>query len=181
MGSDCTLLLAHILDGKEYRPLLTSPDVAQHRTNWRQLIRHLIVCPPQDRTTVDRFHTQWHTSHHYIRALVDDDALLMDMLWVWLPRYEGPELVLYRGENIDRLERASLGTAWTNTEDTAQVFASGLNAVGSGGVILQARVPVDAIIAGPSEHSRYLGEHEYTIDSRRLGAVLQLRRFPRHT
>lgn len=105
----------------------------------------------------------------------------MDMLWVWLPRYEGPELVLYRGENVDRLERASIGTAWTNAEDTAQIFASGLNTVGSGGVILKARIPVDAIIAGPSEHSQYLGEHEYTVDSRRLGAVLQLRRFPRHT
>lgn len=171
-------LLDHILDGKEYGPILKSKDVARHRTQWRGLIRHLIACPPHDRALADRFHTQWHTGHHYIRALVDDDPLLMDMLWTWLPLYEGPDLLLYRGENIDRLVRGTIGTAWTNLEDTARIFASGLNAVGKGGAIVQALVPSVAIIAGPSEHSRYLGEFEYTVDTRRLGVVSEIARFP---
>lgn len=170
-------LLAHILDGKEYGSLLRSPDLAQHRTQWRLLLSQLLANPPTDRVLSDRFHTQWHTAHHYIRALVDDDALLMDMLWTWLPRYEGPELLLYRGENIDRLGLGIIGTAWTDAEETARMFASGLNAIGQGGVILQAHVPADAIIAGPSTHSLYLGEHEYTVDTRLLCAVKQLHRF----
>jgi hypothetical protein len=72
-------------------------DVAQHQTEWRDLSKRLIVCAPRDRAIADSFHTQWHVSHHFIRQLVDDDALLMNMLWVWLPRYNGPSVVLYRG------------------------------------------------------------------------------------
>ena len=30
-------LLAHILDGKHYDPMLRSTDVAQHRAEWRAL------------------------------------------------------------------------------------------------------------------------------------------------
>lgn len=37
MGSDYTSLQAHILDGKEYRPPLTSPDAVHHRTNSRHV------------------------------------------------------------------------------------------------------------------------------------------------
>lgn len=67
-------------------------------------MRDLITCGPEDRKLADNFHTQWHVCHHYIRALVGDDDLVMDMLWTWLPRYQGPDLVLYRGENVDRLD-----------------------------------------------------------------------------
>lgn len=103
----------------------------------------------------------------------------MDMLWIWLPRYNGPDMLLYRGENINRMERGKIGTAWTDKKETAKRFASGLNAEGKGGVILQALVPSAGIIAAPSDHSKYLGEYEYTIDTRRLAEVIELQRFPR--
>jgi hypothetical protein len=119
----------------------------------------------------DRFHTKRHVSHHYIRELVDEGKLLMDMLWTWLPRYKGPDLLLYRGENIDRLERGRIGTAWSVKEETGQMFARGLNAVGKGGVTMETTPPADAIIAGPSAHSFWLGEHEFTLDWRRLGTI----------
>lgn len=58
------------------------------------------------------------------------------------------------------------------------MFASGLNAVGSGGVILRTTAPSYAVIAGPSEHSAsWLGEREFTVDRRRLGEVEQVERF----
>lgn len=161
-------LLNHILSGGKFRPLLDSLDIQRHRSEWSQFIRELITRGPMDRKLADRFHTQWHVCHHYIRSLVSDDELVMDMLWTWLPRYQGPDLVLYRGENIDRLELGSIGTAWSTQEDKARMFASGLNAVGRGGVILETIAPAEAIIAGPSDHSIYLGEHEYTVDWRRL-------------
>jgi hypothetical protein len=114
---------------------------------------------------------QWHVCHHFLRELVDDDDLLIDMLWVWLPRYVGPDLVLYRGENIDRFEAGRIGTAWTGKQATAEMFAGGLNAVGKGGVVLRVTAPSTAIIAGPSKHSLYLGESEFTIDIGKLGAI----------
>lgn len=52
--------------------------------------------------------------HFRLRELVDDDELLMEMLWTWLPRYNGPDPLLYRGENIDRLKRGRIGTAWSD-------------------------------------------------------------------
>jgi len=170
-------LLAHILDGKRYDPLLRSPDVAQHRAEWRDLFKRLIACPPKDHAIVEHFHTQWHVSHHFIRELVEDDVLLMDMLWVWLPRYEGPSMALYRGENIDRFEAGNIGTAWTDKEEKASMFASGLNAVGKGGAILRTLAPVASIIAGPSKHSIYLGESEFTLDTRSLGEITRIRDF----
>ncbi|MGN6260293.1 MAG: hypothetical protein ACTHNO_06120 [Ralstonia sp.] len=138
----------------------------------------LTACAPKDHAIAERFHTQWHVSHHFIRELVDDDELLMDVAWTWLPRYKGPEMVLYRGENIDRLDRDRIGSAWSSKEETACMFARGLNAVGKGGVVLETTAPPEAIIAGPSSHSVWLGEHEFTVDRRRLVEVKRKCHFP---
>jgi hypothetical protein len=95
----------------------------------------------------------------------------MDMLWKWLPRYNGSELLLYRGENLDRFDLGRIGTAWSDKESVAKMFASGLNAEGRGGVILETTGTAKSIIAGPSAHSIYLQEYEYTIDRRRLSTI----------
>lgn len=176
--ADYPPLLNHILDGKHYRPLIEGPDVEHHRREWRALFNELIACPPKDPAIADRFHTQWHVSHHLIRELVADDGLLTDLMWVWLPRYQGPSMLLYRGENIDRFVAGRIGTAWTDKQETAEVFASGLNAVAQGGVILRVAAPAVAIVAGPSKHSIYLGESEFTIDVRRIGNIETVVRFP---
>jgi hypothetical protein len=160
-------LLSHVLSGKEFGPFLRSPDRPKHQAEWRDLIRDLARLPPSSKQLAEDFHTQWHVCHHYLRELVDADDLLIDMLWVWLPRYQGSDMVLYRGENIDRFEAGRIGTAWTDKQETAEMFASGLNAVSKGGVVLRANVPASTIIAGPSKHSLYLGESEFTIDIRK--------------
>ena len=171
-------LLDHVLDGKHYRPLLDSPEVERHRRDWRRLFADLIACPPRDTDISARFHEQWHVSHFNIRELVDDDDLVMDALWKWLPRYDGPAMLLYRGENIDRLDAGRIGTAWSNKEETAEMFARGWNAVGGGGVVLRTMAPAEAIIARPSAHSLYLGEAEFTVDWRKLGPIEKTRIFP---
>jgi hypothetical protein len=171
-------LLKHILDGKPYGALLSSPLIGQHRIEWRALFTLLRSVPPRDRATSESFHSQWHACHGFIRELVDADELLLDALWVWLPRYEGSDMQLYRGENIDRLESGRTGSAWSSNLETAKCFASGLNAVAKGGVLLQTKAPVSAIIAGPSNHSIYLSESEFTIDTRKLIAVEELGRYP---
>ena len=171
-------LLGHILSGKELGPLIRSAGRAKHQAEWRDLIRDLARLSPSSEQLAERFHTQWHVCHHYLRELVDDDDLLIEMLWAWLPRYEGPSLTLYRGENIDRFEDGRIGTAWTDKQETAEMFAGGLNAVGKGGVLLRIPAPAASIIAGPSKHSFYLGESEFTIDARKLGALDQVRAYP---
>lgn len=172
-------LLDHILGKNEYNSLLQSPDVERRRNEWREFFKTLIACPPEDRAIADRFHTKWHEAHHRIRELVDDDDLLIEVMRVWLPRYQGPPMILYRGESIDRFESGRIGWAWSSKEETARMFAAGLNAVGKGGVILKVNAPGKAIIAGPSAHSaNWLGESEYTVDTRMLGAIEEMRRFP---
>ncbi len=142
-------LLGHILAGKAFGPLLGSADRAKHEAEWSDLIRDLAGLPPSSKQLAERFHTQWHACHHFLRELVDDDDLLIDMLRVWLPRYVGPDLVLYRGENIDRFEAGLIGIAWSDKQEIAEMFARGLNAVGRGGVVLRVTAPSATIIAGP--------------------------------
>ncbi|RQZ74582.1 hypothetical protein DF052_08930 [Burkholderia glumae] len=134
---------------------------------------------PESKDMATQFHTQWHTSHHYIRELLADDDLIADALWTWLPRYDGPPKTLYRGENLNRFESGNIGTAWTDAYATAKMFASGLNNVGHGGVVLKIEAPVDAIISGPSKHSIWLGEREFSIDRRKLDKtiIVQAERF----
>ncbi len=171
-------LLGHVFEGRLYRPLLTAPDVAAHRKQWRELFILLAKRGPADRAMSDHFHTKWHESHHLLRELIDDDDLFVDVAKAWLPPYHGPTLTLYRGENIDRLSVGKIGSGWSDQEETAAMFARGLNAVGSGGALLRTHAPAAAIVAGPSDHSaNWLREREFTVDPRMLGQIEQIRLF----
>lgn len=175
-------LLWHILSGKEFGPPLRSRNRPMYQAAWREMVGSLTLLPPCSELLAERFHIQWHVCHHFLRELGDDDDLLLPMLWVWLPRYQGPGLTLYRGENVDRFEAGRIGTAWSNKAETADMFAQGLNAIGKGGVILRTVAPTEAIIAGPSIHSaQWLDESEFTIDTRKLGVIESVARFkPSH-
>ncbi|MFZ4703608.1 MAG: hypothetical protein ACOYMG_26495 [Candidatus Methylumidiphilus sp.] len=159
-------LLNSLLAGQEFMPLIGSSDRQKHRAEWREFLRELTRSRPGTPELASTFHTQWHVCHHRLRELIEDDGLLLDVAWAWLPRYAGPGLVLFRGENIDRFEVGQIGSAWTDKIETANTFATGLNAVGKGGVVLKVHAPAEAIIAGPSKHSLYLGESEFTLDTR---------------
>lgn len=176
-AAGCHPLLAVYLAGNPFWPLIDSPDRLCHRDEWRALLRTLTSHVPSDDLR-KRFHTRWHECHHFLRELVDDDALLMEAARAWLPSYAGPSMTLWRGENIDRLESGRVGSAWTDQESTAKMFASGLNATGKGGIVLRVEAPGSAIIAGPSAHSAtWLGENEYTVDVAQLAQIESLERF----
>jgi hypothetical protein len=52
------------------------------------------------------------------------------------------------------------------------MFASGLNALESGGVLLKAFAPTEAILASPNEHSsKQMDEREYKGDPKLLEGV----------
>lgn len=175
-GNAC---IDHILNGEHLNPLLQSPELPKIRDSWRRELMAAIMIPPDRQELTDAFHTQWHVSHHFIRKLLDDDGLLLDVAKAWLPPYKGPALALFRGESVDRFERGSIGSAWSDQEKTATMFARGLNAVGKGGVLLRAHPPAHAIVAGPSEHSaNWLRENEFTVDPRLLDRIEQVRVFP---
>lgn len=171
-------LLRGMLAGQEFMPMINSVERARHQTEWRGLLSSLVHLPPSSDELAQAFHTQWHVCHHFLRELVNDDELLLDVAWIWLPRYQGPSLDLYRGENIDRYRCRRIGSAWSDKRETAEMFACGLNAIGEGGVILRSTVPASAIIAGPSAHSLHLEESEFTVDSRKIGTVAEIARFP---
>lgn len=172
------ILLDHILLGREFGPLLRAPERPRLRDEWRAMAQSMARGDPPSAELAERFHHQWHVCHHFVRELVADDHAILDMLWTWLPRYGGGDVVLYRGENLSRFTQDRVGFAWSDTEEMARMFGSGLNAVAGGGALLRAYVPASAVIAAPSKHSRWLGESEFTVDPRRLGSIELLGRFP---
>ena len=175
-GNDCIDL---ILNEGLFKPLLDDAALPQIRAHWRTQLMAAIQNPPNTPELSTAFHTQWHVCHHFLRELVDDDDLLFDLTRVWLPKYGGLDLVLYRGENTDRFLAGKLGSAWSTKQETAEVFARGLNAVGQGGTLLRAMVPASLIIAGPSTHSlNVLCESEFTVDTRQLTGVVTVATFP---
>lgn len=104
---------------------------------------------------LDQFGTYWIEAGHYIRDQIGDDRLLVCLLRHLLPPYEGKVIELFRGENRDRWKIGAIGLTWSASVETARMFGSGLNAVGSGGVLLKARFGPEAVISGPNAHSTY--------------------------
>lgn len=123
------------------------------------------------------FGTYWIVAGHRIREQIDDDQLLVRFLRVVLPPYCGEALTLYRGESRERFLGNRIGLAWTTSKATAEMFASGLNSIG-GGVVLRALFNATDIITAPNAHSRYLGEHQYTVDPSSARSLEVLAEFP---
>lgn len=147
---------------------------------WRSSIMAIVKIGKPHPKISTGFHTLWTVKGHLIREQVLDDDLLRDALHILLPVYVGPDLTLYRGENVDRWKTQAYGFTWTKEINVARMFARGLNAAhGQGGVLLSTDAPIEAIIAGPSQHSIYLGEHEYVVDWCKLREITPLECFPR--
>ena len=128
--------------------------------------------------TMTQFGTYWIEAGHHIREQIGDDRLLVCLLRHLLPSYEGEAIELFRGENRDRWERGAIGIAWSANVETARMFGGGLNAVGSGGVLLKARFEPEAIISGPNAHSKYLGENQFTVDPFAVTTISATEFFP---
>lgn len=95
-----------------------------------------------------------------------------------LPPYHGGAVELFRGENRERWQEGRVGLAWSTKAEVAHMFAAGLNAIHSGGVLLKAVAPPAAIICGPVGHSNWLGEGQFTLDPSLLSEVSVVEHFP---
>lgn len=146
---------------------------------WRALARSLpkeLTVSPQIKSI---FHTCWTERGHHVRQDIGDDRLLAEMLRTLLPRYRGPQLMLYRGESLARWRLNYVGLCWTTDVKIAQMFGRGLNAVKPhGGILLASIVPGNAIIAAPGLHSEWLGEAEYVVDPSRMTNIEEITFFP---
>ena len=113
---------------------------------------------------ITAFHTNWTVRGHRIREQINNDKKLTKLLQHIFPSYVGEEKTLYRGENKERWEQENIGFCWTTNKETAAMFASGLNSIKSGGLLLKCDCKPEWIIIGQSNHSKYLGESEYTVN-----------------
>ena len=126
-------------------------------------VQGILVSQPLSRDQQKDAHTFWTEYGHRIRERINDDAKLEALLKIILPQYNGDSVTIFRGENKKRYENSRIGFCWTSDIDTARMFARGLNSYRFGGVLLRHTFHPDQIIAGPSPHSFYLGENEFTI------------------
>ena len=127
-------------------------------------------------------HLIWTVSGGHIRNKVRNDELILRILRLGLPKYKGHGFTLYRGECKFLYEDKKLGFCWTPVREVAEMFARGLNAIESGGVLLQAYAPPGAILAEPNDHSAsQMKEFEYTCDPGKLENIKVIQSFPRCT
>ena len=150
----------------------------QKSNGWRAVAVALVKDETPLPGSQDDFGTFWIEAGHRMREQIADDQLLCKVLRHMLPPYHGSALKLYRGENIERWHARELGLSWTTKLEVARMFASGLNAVRTGGVLLEGTFAQNAIISGPNGHSRYLDEEQFTVDPSLAKGVRQLETFP---
>jgi hypothetical protein len=132
--------------------------------SWRVVADTVVIDQGSLAFSPEDFSVYWIEAGHRIREQVSDDRLLCKLLRYLLPRYSGGSVTLYRGENRGRWQARQVGFSWTQDIEVARMFARGRNATRTGGVLLGALFSPEVIITGPSAHSVYLGEGEYTID-----------------
>ena len=132
--------------------------------DWTEFVNTILVADQLAPEFQERFHLEWTVRGHHIRQSLRNDQILAKFLRSALPAYGGNGCVLYRGENLDRWSAGIIGFGWTTSEATARMFGRGLNAVSNGGVLLRTVASAESIIAGPSPHSHYLNEGEFTLE-----------------
>ncbi len=129
----------------------------------------------------ERIHSLWTINGGHIRRKINDDALVAKVLAVSLPGYAGEGLELYRGECRFLYESNKIGFSWTPEVSVAEMFASGLNALESGGVLLKAYAPSNSIYAEPNSHSvKQMEEFEYTCNPFLLEDIQAIQYFEKH-
>ena len=127
-----------------------------------------------------KVHTLWTVNGGHLRRKIQDDSLILCVLKKALPSHKNAGLTLYRGECHFLYVQYKIGFCWSPEIEVATRFARGLNAIESGGVLLKAFAPPEAILAGPNDHStKQMKEFEYTCDPERLQGIAVLKSFPK--
>ena len=143
---------------------------------WKAAFEYLRTNSDQLEVDNTRVHDLWTVNGGSLRRKIQDDELILSVLNNTLPGYAGDGLFLYRGECQFLFKENKIGFCWTPNIEAAKTFASGLNSIESGGVLLKAYAPTEAILVGPNEHSsKQMEEFEYTCDPKLLREIEVIR------
>lgn len=138
-------------------------DFRVEESLWHPVFAYIL--DKQQKLSFDKqaIHTLWTVNGGHLRRKIKDDLLISKVLTVSMPGYDGDGVELYRGECRFLYESNMIGFCWTPDIDVAKNFASGLNALESGGVLLKAYAPPESIYASPNSHSaKQMEEFEFT-------------------
>ncbi len=153
-------------------------DYIHSRNRWVEFVKSIDNAEPASIAMKNSFHSQWVVSGAFIREKINNDSILLKLLTLLLPTYDGGSLELYRGENKARFDKGRIGFCWTTDIAVAKMFGSGLNAYKSPGLLLRAEAPAFSILSGPNAHSRYLGENEFTVNPSLLACITVIETYP---
>lgn len=149
-------------------------------SHWKPIFSELMSGKYFSLANKDLFHTMWTVNGGHLRRKVNDDQLVLEVLKAFLPGYSGEGMVLYRGERQDFYRSDKIGFCWTPDVEVAKKFARGLNAIESGGVLLEGFAPSQAILAEPNSHSaETMKEYEYTCNSSLIENLKPVEFFPK--
>lgn len=172
-----------IFDYMPIRPKTTEEklliDSVHERSEWMPFMRRMSQPGLLTTELQKAFHTKWIESGQFIRKQLADDKDLIQLLALFMPKYEGTGLIVFRGENEVRFNSGQIGFCWTENRASAEVFARGLNACRAQGFLLKAYAPQEAVFSGPNDHSKYLGEHEVTLNPRLLTDIQIIATYPK--
>lgn len=141
-------------------------------TDWSEALKYILENHTLLKLKKDKIHTMWTVNGGHLRRKIANDELVAKVLTVALPGYEGNGLTLYRGECRFLYELNLIGFCWTPEIEVARIFARGLNAIESGGVLLKTFAPKEAILASPNDHSaNQMQEFEYTCNPHLLEGI----------
>lgn len=160
-----------------WRPQCASepaPTSSTSWTHWISLVAGVMPlgssCEPDGQLGEDLL-AFWNEHGFRIARALHGDPILIDVLRRHLPLYPGPPRTLYRGELKERHQQGMYGIAWTSQLHAAEAFAVRRTRDEGLGVVLKIDATPRMIVAGPTEHSFYLEEGEYVVDTRLIREV----------
>jgi len=154
----------------------------QFKGLWRRVVRSVSGMNPSDKFRRCCLQS-WIFWGDSLRNDIGNDLLLIELLWVLMPKYKGDGVRLYRGERFLNRCHRTYGMSWTSNREVARLFADGIFCRTSkgGSCLLETYAPHDAIICAPGLINNDYGEPEFMVDRRRLKQVDVLERFPEET
>jgi hypothetical protein len=132
------------------------PEALRHITRMKGRAHPSLVLP---------LHGVWSLHGSYIRAVTNDDLLVISALRKLLPPYRGGSKKLYRGERLKNRRQRTYGISWSSSKKVARTYCM------YGGVLLAAQVPQEAIVIKINKGWDHFYDDEYLIDRRALGRV----------
>ncbi|APC97928.1 hypothetical protein [Francisella frigiditurris] len=148
---------------------------------WNSAFKYIISNLQLFKFDRDAIHLMWTENGGHIRKKVADDNLVLEFLKRTLPKYNGGNMTLYRGECEFLYKDNKIGFSWTPKIEVAKMFARGLNAIESRGVLLKANVSKNAILCEPNNHSsKWLREFEYICNPKLIKNIEVLKYFEKY-